>query len=888
VPGADPVKLAAEARHLVGVAPTNALRVGAEACRAARAAADVPALSLALGAVGRAYRDLGRLEEAAATLRTAVRVARTGGAGAAEADARIGLAWVLFEQGHTRQALTEADRASSNVAGSPTVRLLGQRALLYERSGRVAEALACYREALPLARRLGDRSDEARLYHNRGLLHAGCGRLAEAEADTARAVRLRTALGQDLDAASSCWNLGDIAVQRGDVPTALALWEASEAIYRKHDAPVPPGFLINRSELLLSVGLVREAQQTARQAVEETRAAGRSIYLAQALLRLAQAALANADTEAAQEAAHRATALFVRQKRPGWAALARYVGLRAEERAGELTPGLRRRALRVAAELASIGWRGQELDARLVAARVALESGQPALARRELAAAARARSTGRLDLRIRAWYAEALRRLADGDRRGAERALQAGMRVLDQHRSMLGATELRVHMASHGRDVAVLGMSLALESGSATKALQWAERWRARALWRPVRPPPDPELAGALAELRRVTSEVETTLLGAAAMPAPPTRASIARLSSHKAALEDRVRRLARKAAGPLTTGQLVPPTVAALSAELGSRVLVEIVQMKDTLHAVTVRDGVARLQELGDVQRVRRGMESLLFALRRLVLGYGSATALGSARTAAERAAARLDAELLGPLAGVLGQRPLVLVPPAELQALPWSVLPSCHQREVTVAPSAAMWLRAAQADTPREGQVLLAAGPGLPAAADEIADLAAAYGQATRLTGPDATVDAVLRGLDGAAVAHIAAHGRVRSDNPLFSALELADGPLTVYDLERLGRAPRLVLLSACQSGVGHVLAGDEMMGLTAALFALGTRTVVATVIPVPDQATRPIMLALHRGLRRGLSPARALAQARQETDPGDLTQFATAAGFVCFGAG
>jgi CHAT domain-containing protein len=82
--------------------------------------------------------------------------------------------------------------------------------------------------------------------------------------------------------------------------------------------------------------------------------------------------------------------------------------------------------------------------------------------------------------------------------------------------------------------------------------------------------------------------------------------------------------------------------------------------------------------------------------------------------------------------------------------------------------------------------------------------------------------------------------------------------------------------------------VLAGDEVMGLTAALFALGTRTVVATVIPVPDEATRPMMLALHAGLRRGLPPAEALAHARAGADADDSSALATAAGFVCFGAG
>src|SRR5262249_8531617 len=223
---------------------------------------------------------------------------------------------------------------------------------------------------------------------------------------------------------------------------------------------------------------------------------------------------------------------------------------------------------------------------------------------------------------------------------------------------------------------------------------------------------------------------------------------------------------------------------------------LVEIVRLERSLFAVTVRDGSARMHPLGDSRQVRRNQELLLFGLRRLALGHGPPEALEAARTAAEQAAARLDAALFGPLSDLVADRPVVLVPPAELQALPWSALPSCTKRPRTAAPSAAMWLRASRAADAAEtrgpagragGGVLLAAGPGLDGAQAEIADLADLYGVAP-MTGPDATVEGALVGLDGAAVAHIAAHGRVRRDNPLFSALDLADGPLTVYDLERL----------------------------------------------------------------------------------------------------
>ena len=66
------------------------------------------------------------------------------------------------------------------------------------------------------------------------------------------------------------------------------------------------------------------------------------------------------------------------------------------------------------------------------------------------------------------------------------------------------------------------------------------------------------------------------------------------------------------------------------------------------------------------------------------------------------------------------------------------------------------------------------------------------------------------------GAALAHLAAHGRVRSDNPQFGSLRFHDGPLMIYDLERLDRAPHTVIVAACDAGRPVVPVGDELLGL------------------------------------------------------------------------
>ena len=131
----------------------------------------------------------------------------------------------------------------------------------------------------------------------------------------------------------------------------------------------------------------------------------------------------------------------------------------------------------------------------------------------------------------------------------------------------------------------------------------------------------------------------------------------------------------------------------------------------------------------------------------------------------------------------------------------------------------------------------------------------------------------------LSGAGVVHIAAHGRHEPDNPLFSSLELADGPLMGYDLLRLPHPPGLVVLSCCDLGLHDTRPGDESLGTASALLASGARTVVASVTREADDVAQPLMVALHGRLRAGERPAAALASAAAAVGT---------TGFVCFGAG
>ncbi len=236
---------------------------------------------------------------------------------------------------------------------------------------------------------------------------------------------------------------------------------------------------------------------------------------------------------------------------------------------------------------------------------------------------------------------------------------------------------------------------------------------------------------------------------------------------------------------------------------------------------------------------------------------------------------------------AALVGDTDLVLCPTGRLTAVPWAMLPSGRGRTVRIAPSATVWCRARQLPYGPDRHVLAVAGPRLPGAEAEVGDVAALHPGSTRLVGDEATVARVLESASDASVLHLAAHGRLRTDNPLFSTLELADGPLTGYDLESMTRAPDSVVLSACSSGAGHATVADETLGLAWTLLGLGTAGVVAPLLPVPDSATRHLMVALHRRLAAGLGLADALSAAQAEPDPDDLMAVGVASAFVAYGS-
>jgi len=165
----------------------------------------------------------------------------------------------------------------------------------------------------------------------------------------------------------------------------------------------------------------------------------------------------------------------------------------------------------------------------------------------------------------------------------------------------------------------------------------------------------------------------------------------------------------------------------------------------------------------------------------------------------------------------------------------------------------------------------------PPLPGAREEAERLGALYG-VEPLLGDHANEAAVRLRLPGARIVHFATHGTFHPTQPMSSGVLLApspgaqvhagDGALQAWEfLSAVELDADLVVLSACETGLGRSVRGEGLVGLTRSLQAAGARSVVATHWKVEDRSAADLMVAFHEKLRAGLAKDEALRAAMRE---------------------
>lgn len=199
-----------------------------------------------------------------------------------------------------------------------------------------------------------------------------------------------------------------------------------------------------------------------------------------------------------------------------------------------------------------------------------------------------------------------------------------------------------------------------------------------------------------------------------------------------------------------------------------------------------------------------------------------------------------------------------------------------------------------------PDYGGDAVAALPGTKVEVESITKILKANGYQTTPYLQKAATEAVMKSLKGPAIVHVATHGYFQADveqasvgvhqenaknNPLLrSGLLLAgasptikgevmpnlesndNGVLTAYEAMNLAlEGTDLIIVSACETGLGDVRAGEGVYGLQRAFLVAGAKAMVMSLWKVDDAATQALMTNFYTNLAKGGSKAKAFKQAQ-----------------------
>ena len=348
--------------------------------------------------------------------------------------------------------------------------------------------------------------------------------------------------------------------------------------------------------------------------------------------------------------------------------------------------------------------------------------------------------------------------------------------------------------------------------------------------------------------------------------------------------------------------GEFSPVSLAACGALIpdSQTALLEYVQSKDTTYLfILTRETVS--PALPDVRVYK--IEVQTAELTSMVKRFRDQIASRDIRF--DQTALRLYDLLLKPAAEQLsGKTNLVLVPDGPLWDLPFQALQSSPNHfvvsdaAISYVPSLTALVEMSKRRAGRTGggfpiELLALGDPAigsqtnaqvkdvlmdadlrdLPQAERQVKDLAKLYGgkASAVYVGASATEDRLKQDAPKCRILHLAAHGVLDDNNPMYSQIILSrdaagaeDGVLETWEILNLDLKADLVVLAGCETARGRIETGEGIIGLSWAFFVAGSASTVVSQWNVDAQGTSELMLRFHRNLRAGMSKSEALRRA------------------------
>lgn len=846
-------------------APEHALEA---ARRALASASATPAERAdALWVLGRAAYYANHIHEAVGLLRDALQLTEEP---EMVTEILLTLAPALSKEGHPEEALSMLEDPALGLSSQFAGQLRNQRGIILTELGRLTEALAEMEAALQLLRVAGDANREARTLVNLGAITSMMGHLDDAEQWYLLARAKTLATDQHVVAAGIEGNLGYVESRRGNFARALEWYTRARRSFDDFgDVDLLQAVLeVDHARTLLDVGLASDAAEAAGRALQSARSGGNQMLETQAQLLVAEALWHAGDHIGAITAVRRSRRLA---KDLGQTPLELRAAYLAEELGTTDADADLRNVTSPVADLLAFGWVREAYDAALAEAR-RIRRADPYRAAQVLDTAGEWSRGLDVDPVNRA-LGDLLLSDIRNDRTGASTAFRQALAALAERRALLGSVEVRATITSRIRPVRDVAMAVALRDPSpADVVLDVLERTRAARDIRPVGEPITSTHTGELAELRDARVALAEAKLNGGDVEA-------ATREVHR--IERSILRRRRSAGTrPIATRQTAGKPDRRLPA--GTAFVTFAIHDGSVLGLVR-RDESTSLVPLGLFRAIEPHIRTQRAALRRL----NDERRRDRSREVDRLASAnrQLERRLLTRLR-LEGVRKVVLTPAAPLRHVTWNTLRPFEQCALTLSPTLAAW-NSADAELVVDRVVTLQ-GPNLASGQSEIDRIGSIWGRNHRSNG-SASCAGALEALRHADLVHIAAHGTFRSDNPFFSSIEFADGPLSILEMSSLDRVPTMVVLSSCDAAAAASPNDDDevLVGTATELRNLGVSVVIAPSIPVNDAAAAEFSVRLHRGLAEGASVDDAVLGARRwMRDSEDPRRRAAGSAFQVFG--
>jgi CHAT domain-containing protein len=759
--------------------------------------------------------------------------------------------------------------------------------ILY-RQERFEEALARYHEAYERLRDIGEPRDVAAVLSNTAVCYISLNDFTSALETYGRVRAFCQEHEMPLLVLQADYNVAYLHFLRGEYSKALDLYRAvqvqCEASNDRYHLALCD---LDRSELYLELNLSEEGGRLAERARVAFEDLGMRYEAAKALMNVGLAAGQRGEAAAALGVFDRARLLFGTEGNPVCQALVDLYRALVLHKGGHDNEAARW-CRRASAVFERSGMPVKAAMCELLLARLSVARGRAAAAQRlAKAALERLERAGAPALAFQAHFVLGLAAETTGDRARAFTSFQRAHQCVEQ---------LRSHLQGEDAKVAFLNDKLAVYEALVTACLERD----------------DPQAAFAYIEHAKSRSLADLLAFRVASLAPRPRRNDgddVARLRHelnchyHQIAAEGlrqdrgapgRVERLRRRASALEASlvetlravGQtdeefaaLQSGTAASLEevqASLPSAAtLVEYYEARGRMYAAVIERNRLEIVALAPATRIRSLVRMLQFHLSKFRFGSTYTTAFaGELRTVTEAHLFELYSELIAPIRSRFSGNHLVIVPHGFLHYVPFQALTDGERFIIddftlSYAPSATVYrLSCAKTAVARQSSLVIGVPhASLPHVQAEIDAVAAALPSPVVLVGKQATHER-LRTLGAESrFIHIATHGHVRRDNPMFSSIDLGTGPLSLFDLYQLELSAELVTLSGCSTGVNVVTGGDELVGLVRGLLYAGARAVLLTLWDAYDRSTAVFMTAFYRALAESRTKSAALRIAMRE---------------------